>query len=130
MVRIPNSTIINANLTNNSYHASRRLTLSVSVGYDADMEKALEALSKAPSLCPTVLNEPAPAVWFDGFGDSGINMTVAVWFASADFLKTKNDFKECLSNKIFKRYVVLSNRNGPMTFEGIFDENLKCIWIS
>lgn len=91
MVRIPNSTIINTNLTNNSYHASRRLTLSVSVSYDADMEKALEALSKAPSLCPTVLNEPAPAVWFDGFGDSGINMTVAVWFASADFLKTKND---------------------------------------
>lgn len=91
MVRIPNSTIINANLMNKSYHSKRRLTLSVSISYNADMTKALDALAKAPDLCPTVLKTPAPAVWFDGFGDSGINMTVAVWFKPADFLQTKND---------------------------------------
>jgi len=91
MVRIPNSTIINSNLTNNSFHNKRRLTLNISISYDTDMTKALEALSKAPSLCPTVLSDPAPAAWFDGFGDSGINMTVAAWFKPADFLQTKND---------------------------------------
>ncbi len=91
MVRIPNSTIINNNLTNNSYHKVRRITISVSIDYSTDMNKALEVLSKAPSLCPTVLTNPAPTVWFDGFGDSGINMTVAAWFKPSDFLKTKND---------------------------------------
>lgn len=91
MVRIPNSSIINSNLTNNSYHDKRRITLSVSISYDADMRSALEALSKAPELCPTVLQEPAPAVWFDGFGDSGIDMTVAAWFKPENFLQTKND---------------------------------------
>lgn len=91
MVRIPNSTIINTNLTNNSYHKIRRLTLQVSVSYDTDMEQALQALSKAPALCPTVISDPAPAVWFDGFGSSGLTMTVAVWFESSDFLQTKND---------------------------------------
>ncbi|MCQ2589051.1 MAG: mechanosensitive ion channel family protein [Treponema sp.] len=91
MVRIPNSTIINSNLTNNSYHKERRMTINVSIAYEDNMEKALEALKKAPDLCPTVLKDPAPAVWFDGFGDSGINMTVAVWFHPVDFLQTKND---------------------------------------
>jgi len=91
MVRIPNSTIINSSLTNNSYHNKRRMTLDVSISYDADMKTALEALGKAPALCPTVLQAPAPAAWFDGFGDSGINMTVAAWFKPADFLQTKND---------------------------------------
>lgn len=91
MVRIPNSSIINSNLTNNSYHDKRRITLGVSISYDADMRSALEALSKAPDLCPTVLQEPAPAVWFDGFGDSGIDMTVAAWFKPENFLQTKND---------------------------------------
>ena len=91
MVRIPNSTIINANLTNNSYHAQRRITLGVSVSYDTDMAKALEVLSKAPDLCPTILKDPAPAVWFDGFSDSGINIVVAGWFNTKDALKTKND---------------------------------------
>lgn len=91
MVRIPNSTIINSNLTNNSYHTKRRITLNVSISYTNDMATALEALKKAPGLCPTVLQDPAPAAWFDGFGDSGINMTVAAWFKPADFLQTKND---------------------------------------
>lgn len=91
MVRIPNSTIINSNLTNNSYHDKRRLTLNVGVDYSTDMKLALETLKKAPELCPTVLKDPAPAVWFDGFADSSINLVVAVWFKPADFLQTKND---------------------------------------
>ncbi len=91
MVRIPNSTIINSNLTNNSYHNKRRLTLKVGVDYSTDMKKALETLQKAPTLCPTVLSDPAPAVWFDGFDASSINLVVAVWFKPVDFLQTKND---------------------------------------
>ena len=91
MVRIPNSTVISSSMINNSYHGKRRFTLPVSVSYDTDMRKALEALKKAPALCPTVLSNPEPAVWFDGFGESGINMTVAVWFKPADYLQTKND---------------------------------------
>ena len=91
MVRIPNSTIINSNLTNNSYHNKRRLTLKVGVDYSTDMKKALETLQKAPLLCPTVLSDPAPAVWFDGFDASSINLVVAVWFKPVDFLQTKND---------------------------------------
>ncbi|MBR5646323.1 MAG: mechanosensitive ion channel family protein [Treponema sp.] len=91
MVRIPNSTVISSNLTNNSYHNKRRLTLKVGVDYSTDMKTALETLKKAPLLCPTVLPDPAPLVWFDGFDASSINMTVAVWFKPADFLQTKND---------------------------------------
>lgn len=91
MVRIPNSTIINTNLTNNSFHSKRRITLTVPVSYDTDLTKALEVLSKAPALCPTILNEPAPSVWFDGFGDRGINIVVAGWFDTKNTLKTKND---------------------------------------
>ena len=91
MVRIPHSTIINSNLTNTSYHDKRRLTLNVGVDYSTDMKLALETLKKAPELCPTVLKDPAPAVWFDGFADSSINLVVAVWFKPADFLQTKND---------------------------------------
>ncbi len=91
MVRIPNSTIINSNLTNINYHAKRRITISVSIDYSTDMQTALEALKKAPGLCPTVVEDPAPAVWYDGFAASGINLTVAAWFKSSDFLQTKND---------------------------------------
>ena len=91
MVRIPNSTIINSNLTNNSYHTKRRWTVKVGVDYSTDMKYALETLQKAADLCPTVLKDPAPSVWFDGFDASSINLVVAVWFKPADFLQTRND---------------------------------------
>lgn len=91
MIRIPNATIINTNFQNNSFFDKRRLTFSVCANYNTDIQKALDAFAKAPPLCPTVLADPAPAVWVDNFGDSNINMTVAVWFNPADYVKTKND---------------------------------------
>ena len=90
MIRIPNSTIINSTLRNTSFFDKRRLDVKVSVSYDTDMKTALETLKKAPCLCECDLQEPEPLVWFDGFDASGINMTLAVWFKSADFLTAKN----------------------------------------
>ena len=55
------------------------------------MNLAIETLKKAPALCPTVLKDPEPTVWFDGFDSSSINLVVAVWFKPADFLQTRND---------------------------------------
>lgn len=91
LVRIPNSKIIDSNLTNFSYHPVRRLTFPISISYDTDMTFAVETLRKAPDLCPTVLKEPAPLIWYDGFGDSGIDMTLAVYFLNKDILQTKID---------------------------------------
>ena len=91
MVRIPNSSIINTNLTNITYFPMRRMTIAVSISYDTDMQQALEVLKTAPALCPTVLKDPEPKAWFDGFDDSGIKMVLAVWFNRDDFIQTKND---------------------------------------
>lgn len=90
MVRIPNSAIINTNLRNTSYFSQRRMTISCSVGYEIDLNFALETLKKAPEYCPIVLQDPAPAFWIDGFGASGINLVMAIWFDAANFLEAKN----------------------------------------
>ena len=67
------------------------MTFQISIDYNSDMNKALEVLQTVPALCPTVLKDPEPKVWYDGFGDSGINMTLAVWFVPANLIQTKND---------------------------------------
>ena len=91
MIRIPNSTIINSALKNNNFFENRRMTFQISIDYNSDMNKALEVLKTVPALCPTVLQNPEPKVWYDGFGDSGINMTLAVWFLPANLIQTKNE---------------------------------------
>lgn len=90
MVRIPNSSIINTNLRNTSYFPQRRMSISCSVSYEADLGFALETLKKAPEYCPAVLQDPAPIVWVDGFGASGVNLTLAIWFDAPNLFDAKN----------------------------------------
>ena len=44
-------------------------------------------------------------------------------------LKTKKYFDGLLKDKYFERIIVLSDRNGVGTIEGVFDENLRGIYI-
>ena len=91
LVRIPNSTIIDTKLVNTSFFPYRRMSIAVSISYDVKIDEALKVLQTAPQLCPTVLKDPEPAVWVDSFGESGINLVLAVWFNQDAFRQTKND---------------------------------------
>jgi len=54
----------------------------------------------------------------------GVNLLATTHAKDIEELKDKNIFQEILRKKIFKRFVVLSQKNGAGTVEGIFDENL------
>ena len=43
-------------------------------------------------------------------------------------LSKKPHFQEVFRKKLFQRYVVISERNGPGTYEGVFDENFSCLY--
>ncbi len=90
-VRIPSSSVINNNLTNFSHFPVRRFVFEFPVSYDADLSKVLEEMKKVPERCPTVISDPAPAIFYDGFGDDGVNMKFCVWFNKSDLIATKND---------------------------------------
>lgn len=90
MIRIPNETIIKSNLKNTTYFPIRRLSIPVSVAYDTPLEKATEVLLSVPDRCPDVLKDPAPAVFWDEFGDSGINVRLAVWLKIDKYRSVRN----------------------------------------
>lgn len=56
--------------------------------------------------------------------NSGINIIASTHAKDISDLKDKKLFNEILSKKVFKRYIVLSTKNGVGTLDGIFDENL------
>jgi tyrosine-protein phosphatase YwqE len=58
--------------------------------------------------------------------NSGVEYLV-IGLDKNSFLK-KPLFERLQKSKIFARYVFLSKRNGPGTFEGIYDENLNRIY--
>lgn len=105
MVRIPNSNIINNNLINNSIHSKRRITVTLDVEYKTDLNKALQTFLDAAKSCPTVIEKPAPTAWVDSFGDNGVNITVAVWFKSSDYIQTKNDLHIAILEQMKKNKI-------------------------
>lgn len=58
---------------------------------------------------------------------SGVKIVATAHSLDVDDFLTKPYFQELLKNKIFKRIVVLSCKNGVGTLEGVFNENQICL---
>ncbi|MDE7004040.1 MAG: mechanosensitive ion channel family protein [Oscillospiraceae bacterium] len=85
LVQLPNSTIVSANITNFSAQPTRRVELTVSASYDAPTEQVLALLSRMAADHPLVLDDPAPMVHVDSYGDSAIGYVLRAWCANADY---------------------------------------------
>ena len=59
---------------------------------------------------------------------SGVSVVASLHGSSINDLKLKSNFSELLQNKMFERFVVLSGRRGPGTIEGVYNENLVCVY--
>lgn len=90
LIRIPNSTIINNNLINYSMFPQRRYVVDIPIGYDMDLKRAYDVVSTIPAKCKTVLKDPAPLLYYDGFGKA-ISLKLAVWFNSADLFSVRTE---------------------------------------
>jgi small-conductance mechanosensitive channel len=79
---VPNSDFITTPVTNWSYGDPKvRLRLSVGVAYGSDVEKVHRILLEVAAGNASVLKDPAPQVFFVGFGDSSLDFELGVWTA-------------------------------------------------
>ena len=78
-VLVPCASVLGNPITNHTALGRRRTTLEVSVGYDADLQRARAVLLQAVRGAEGVLERPPPEVWVKAFGDSGIPLAVRFW---------------------------------------------------
>ena len=77
---VPNELLVSSVVQNESYSDTRmRIALPVQVGYDSDLERAMEIMVAAARAQSRVLADPAPAVLVKEFAESGINLELGVW---------------------------------------------------
>ncbi len=89
-VRVPNETLVKAQIKNLTRHPIRRYDMQVSVGYDAKIAKVSEVLMDVADKNPLALREPRPIIIFQSFGDSGVNLQFSVWAATDNYLDLRN----------------------------------------
>lgn len=77
---VPNSEFISSRVINWSHNDRNiRFKLAVGVSYNEDPNLVRDILLKVANDNKHVLKKPEPYVFFDEFGDSSLNFTLAVW---------------------------------------------------
>ena len=82
-VVVPNRKIVGEILHN--YGKIRQTQLQVSVGYRADLRRALSTVEQLVRAHPRVLQEPGPSIQVSGLGNSAVQITANPWVAVQDY---------------------------------------------
>lgn len=77
---VPNSEFISGRIINWSHgDPTVRFRLPIGVAYGSDLARVQQVLLEVAAAHPAVLENPAPRVYFDAFGDSALSLELAVW---------------------------------------------------
>lgn len=89
VVIIPNGELTNSNIINMSTLSERRINISVSIAYDADIRTAKEVIRSVLEQDAAVLKDKEHFVFVDELADSGVNLKVRCWSRNEDYWETK-----------------------------------------
>ncbi len=93
-VRVPNESLVKAQITNLSRFPIRRYDLQLGVAYKENIGKVRDVLVAVASANTLCLQEPKPQIIFQGFGDSSVNLQFSVWAARENYLLLRNSMAE------------------------------------
>lgn len=82
---VPNEALISNVVQNQSYSDTRmRLTTTVGVAYDSDLDLAMRLMCEAAAAQPRVLADAPPSVFLTAFTESSISLELGFWIADPE----------------------------------------------
>jgi small-conductance mechanosensitive channel len=90
LIRIPNETLISAEITNITRFPIRRLDFFITVSYGDNLKKVMDLLQLIAGENTLSLDEPKPFLLLKEFGDSGIDIQLGIWFEKANYVDVRN----------------------------------------
>lgn len=96
----PNGDLWGTPIMNYSFHTTRRLDLTVGIGYGDDIGKARDALLDLINKDARVHKDPAPQVMVSNLGDSAVELTLRFWCAAGDYWDLKWDLTRGIKERL------------------------------
>ena len=93
-VIIPNGDITTSAVINYTALPSRRVDITVGIGYDADIKMAKEVMLSLAKNNPLAFTDPAPVVSVTNLGDNSVDLTLNVWTTNDDWWTMQCDLLE------------------------------------
>ncbi|MFO7737344.1 MAG: mechanosensitive ion channel [Desulfatiglandaceae bacterium] len=102
---VPNSDLITNQVTNWTLaDRNMRIVLSIGVAYGSDVPLVLQTLQECAQENPRVLQNPAPSIFFMGFGDSSLDFQVRVWIEDIDYMIiVRSELNQAIDGKFRER---------------------------
>jgi small conductance mechanosensitive channel len=91
---IPNSSLTADNIVNWSVKGTRRVDLTMGIGYEDDIDKARQIMADIMAADDRILKDPAPQISVAELADSSVNFTVRPWAAAGDYWDLYFDLTE------------------------------------
>ncbi|MDP0499074.1 MAG: mechanosensitive ion channel [Verrucomicrobiota bacterium JB022] len=91
---VPNSNIVNSNITNFSAKETRRIDFTFGVGYDDDIKKVKQVLTELVQKDERILKDPAPTIGLLTLNESSVDFVVRPWVKAADYWPVYWDMME------------------------------------
>lgn len=97
---IPNSQIYGDIVRNYSWNDTRRIDMTMGIGYGDDIGQAIEIIERVVKGDERVLEDPAPTIAVSELADSSVNLVVRPWCAASDYWPTRFDLTRKLKEEL------------------------------
>ncbi|MEM8547060.1 MAG: mechanosensitive ion channel domain-containing protein [Pseudomonadota bacterium] len=97
---LPNSNVTSGSIINYSSHPTRRIDLTIGVGYGDDLKKTTQVLEEIIAADDRILADPAPTVAVAELADSSVNFVVRPWVKTSDYWPTRFDLTQRIKERL------------------------------
>lgn len=94
LVRLPNETLLKAEIVNLTHYPIRRLDVELGVAYKEDLGRVQEVLLETAAKNPYCLDEPKPLFFVEGYGDSAVLLQFSVWFTRETYWESVHRMRQ------------------------------------
>ncbi|HCY78011.1 MAG TPA: mechanosensitive ion channel protein [Ignavibacteriales bacterium] len=107
VIYIPNSKLINDNITNYNEKETRRVDMVFGISYSDDVNKAKYLINEILKSDERILRNPAPQVVLAKLGESSVNIHVRPWVKTPDYWDVHFDLLESVKKKFDEEKITI-----------------------
>ena len=90
MIVIPNGTLSNSNLINNTKQERRLIDIEVGISYDADIKEVKKnSYRHSKKMKKRILDQDGVNIFVSSLADSSVMMGIRCWVPTSDYVATK-----------------------------------------
>jgi len=102
VINVPNSLIYAGVITNYNAESTRRIDLTIAIGYDADIPQAKSVITGVVAAESRIAKLPAPEVAVQDILATAVTIAVRVWVSSGDYGSVRSDLLERIKRSLDK----------------------------